>query len=179
MARLIRAEVARVELAVLGMDAWAGAGAFVHEETHDRRVGRADAARQLHGIPLAVAPLLRQRVLIEGRQRWTIFLDAALDPLSEDLGGVSEVAHDVDRGPVTEPHRSQSIGAHRPDDARERRRVVGKCEGAVLVVPETVHASTLANFRATRVGAAGDAARHMLASESGGAPAGSGSHANG
>src|SRR5688500_2369630 len=159
VARLIRAEVARVELAVLGMDAWAGAGAFVHEETHDRGVRRAHAARQLHGIPLAVAPFLRQRVLIEGRQRWTILLNAALDPLGEDLGGVCEVAHDFDRRPLTELHRPQAIGSDRPDDARERRGVVGECEGAVLVVPETVHASTLANFRATRANrsvAAGD-----------------------
>ena len=158
VARLIRAEVARVELAVLGVDAWTGAGAFVHEETHDRRVRGADAARQLHGIPLAVAPLFRELVLIERRQRRTVLLDAALNPLGEDLGGICDVSHDFDRGPFTEPHRAQSIGSDRPDDARERRRVVGKCEGAVLVVPETVHASTLANFRATRVGAAGPAA---------------------
>src|SRR5687768_3858633 len=150
VARLIRAEVARVELAVLGMDAWARAGALVHEETHDRRVRRADPARQLHGIPLAIAPLLRELVLIERRQRRTVLLDAALDPLGEDLGGVCDVSHDFDRGPLAEPHRAQSIGADRPDYARERRRVVGEREGAVLVVPETIHASTLANFRATR-----------------------------
>src|SRR5687767_2673933 len=104
MTRLIRAKVARVELAVLRMNAWAGACALVHEETHDRRVRRADAARQLHGVSLAVAPLLGECVLIERRKRWTVLLDAALHALGEDLGGVCDVSHDFDRGPLTEPH---------------------------------------------------------------------------
>lgn len=45
MARLIRAEVARIELALLRVDAGARTGAFVHEQPHDLRVRRADAAR--------------------------------------------------------------------------------------------------------------------------------------
>ena len=85
-AGLVRAEVAGIELAVLGVDARPRAGALVHQESHDRGVRRADAARQLHRIALAVAPLLRERVLIERRERGTVLLDAALHPLGEDLG---------------------------------------------------------------------------------------------
>lgn len=146
MARLISAEVARVELAMLGMDARPRAGPLVHEEPNDRRVRRAEASRQVHRIPLGVPPFLGKRVLIEGRERWTVLFDAAPDPLGEDLGGVGDVTHDLDRGPVTEPHGPEAIGAHRPDDARKRRGIVGEREGTVLVVSETVHGSTLAKF---------------------------------
>jgi hypothetical protein len=72
------------------------------------------------------------------------------------------VAHDFDGRPLTESHRPQAIGADRPDDARERRGVVGERERAVLVVAETVHASTLANFRATRADAQSRPATHSL-----------------
>src|SRR5688572_31728505 len=104
MAGLVRTEVPRIELAMLRVDARPRAGALVHQESHDRRVRRGDTARQLHRIALAVAPLLRERVLIERRERWTVFLDAALHTLGEDLGGVGDVPHDLDRGPLTEPH---------------------------------------------------------------------------
>ena len=143
--RLIRAEVTRVELAVFGVDAGARAGLFVHQRPHDLRVRGADAARQVQRIPLGVASLRRDRVLIEGRQRGAVLGDAAPHALGEDLGRVGEMTEHLDRGPLAETCRAQPCRRHGAHDPRERRRIVGEHERGVLVVPEAFHATTLPN----------------------------------
>ena len=142
MARLIRAEVAGIELALLRVDARATAGTFVREQSHDLRVRRADAARKLHRISLGVAPLFRDLILIERRQCRSVLFDAAPHALGEDLGRVGDVPDDLDGGPLAKSGRAQTVSRSGADDSCERRRIVGEREGAVLVVGELIQRAT-------------------------------------
>ena len=139
---LVGAEMARVEQAGLGMDARSRTRVVVQQEADDERVRGADAARELQRVAPGVAALGGERVLIEGHDRRTVLLDAAPNAVGEDLGRVGEVPDDLDRGPVAELRRAQAIGGDRPDDARDRRRVVREREGAVLVVGELIQRAT-------------------------------------
>jgi len=142
MARLIRAEVACIELALLRVDARSRAGAFVGEQPHDRGVRGADAARQLQRVSLGVATLFRELILIERRECRVVLLDAAPHALGEDLGRVGDVPDDLDRGPLAESGRAQTVSRGGADDPRERRGVIGEREGGVLVVGELIQRAT-------------------------------------
>ena len=56
-----------------------------------------------------------------------------------------DVTEHLDRSPVTETCRAQTVGRDRANDTGECRGVVREQERGVLVVAEAVHASTLPN----------------------------------
>ena len=139
---LISREVSRVDLAPGGVDRRARSQLGALKELHDARVRGAEAARQLERLALAVTALRRERVLVVGRDRRPILVDAALDTFGEDLGGVREVADHFERGPLPEGGRAQALGRDGARDARDGPGVVRQRECGFVVVPKTLQLSS-------------------------------------
>jgi hypothetical protein len=136
---LVRREMARVDLAPVAVRARPGGRPGPLEELDDPRVRSRDPPRKLDRIALVVAALLGDRILVVGGDRRAFLVDAPLDAVREDLGGVGDMADDLHPGPLVELGATQTVSRHRPHDAGDRRRVVRQEERLVLVVAELFH----------------------------------------
>ena len=152
---LVRREVPCVDLAPRGVDGRARSQLAALEKLNHARVRGAEAARQLPRVALVVAPLRRERVLVVGGDGRPILVDTAPHTFGEDLGGVREVADHLERAPLTEGRRAQTVGRDGARDARNGRGVVSQCERGVVVVPETLQLSSPCRRPGSYVGTMG------------------------
>src|SRR2546430_1388658 len=147
MVGLVRGEMPSVDIAPVAVRAWTSGRAGLLEELHDARVSDRKPPRKLHRIALVVPSLRGDLVLVIRGDRWPILIDAAPHAVSEDLSRVGHVADDLERGPLVELRRAQAVGRHRANDPGDRRSIVGKPEGFVLVVEESFHVPLLSRMR--------------------------------
>ena len=123
--RLISAEVAGVDVAPRAVDGGSRRDSGALKQLNDAGMRRREPARELYGLALVVPVLGRDRILVVGRDLRCLLVDTALHAVGEDLRRVGDVPDDLDRRPLVELRRAQAIRRDGPDDAGDRRRVVG------------------------------------------------------
>lgn len=139
MAGLVCGEVARVDLALLLVNAEPRPVRRVLEQPNELRVRRSDPSVEFHGVALVVPAFRGDLVLVHRRQMRPILRDDPADALGEQFRHVGHVAEDFERRPLVEPLRAQGRGIRHPHDPRDSGRVVGEGECGVVVVAQAIH----------------------------------------